>query len=191
MISNFTIKDFINYNNPCFCCGNSVSLKMFSSADEIMGSGIVLIPAVYQNALEVDLEITYLSTLKLKIYPKTNKFISSSHDSLTKYLQGRKLSLISRCDGCSTFVKSLSLEFNLDREFIKPLSIEEEMLFLYDKDFLFRVRSLFKNNYSELLIIKYKKPSETFKLTMPLQPRSKFKNTQQLLKKIKTLMLFS
>src|SRR5271167_3698355 len=107
----FTVKDFIGYNNPCFSCDNQINFKIgFLDLDVESSSKTsysiphagpyipscpisYLRPTVTPQFTEIDLMITYSDALKLYIFHKTNKILTSSQRGLTKYLESHKLFL--------------------------------------------------------------------------------------------------
>lgn len=187
----FTIKDFISYNNPCFSCNNQKILKIVSSPikENIVGGGVLLNPTISSTFLEVDLKITYLYSLKLKISHTSNKIIISNIDDLTKYLEQHTLYFVSRCNCCGTRISSNILTFDLTKSFVKPLSIESEIICVKEGESFFILKSYFAQNKSNLII--NKKDSDPIELSLPLYPLLKFKNRDHFLSKMKMLALFS
>src|SRR5258705_409454 len=89
----FTVKDFITYNNPCFSCSNKVSIKIGVVGTASHNDIIYLSPTVSVESTNIVLKITYTSSLKLKIFNKSNKAQTTSVQDLTKYLQEHGLFL--------------------------------------------------------------------------------------------------
>lgn len=187
----FTIKDFINYNGPCFSCKSKINFRVGVSIVNSQQPSIYLVPTVTNDFIEIDLKHKYNSELKLKIFPKTNKFSTSNTARLIKYLDDKKLSLRSRCDGCGTNIDSESLEFNFLQCFIKPVGICDEKLVVTHDKHLYEVYSYFTDNRSTIVFIKIDSNEDGKWVSLPLLPLYKFKNKEKFLEKIKTYILFS
>lgn len=193
MSRTFTVKDFITYNGPCFSCGSKISFTIGVSFIKTQQPSAYLPPVVNNDFIEVDLKISYRNELKLKIFPKTNKFTTSSMKGLTKYLEEHNLFLRSYCSNCRTCVESKFLEFNLLKEFIKPVGISDEKLVVRYGNYMYELYSSFLDNYSNL-IVNDAKPiylSKPISINLPLLPMYKLKNKERFIEKVKTYILFS
>jgi hypothetical protein len=196
MSRHFTVKDFITYNNPCFGCGKAVSFKIgFSNTDE-MGSAITsyLRPTVGPQFTEIDLKITYNDTIKMYVFHKDNKILTSNQRGMIKYLNNHQLFLSSNCT-CHTEIVSdiLNLHLVTNNQFVEPTTLHYEKLIVTHNDNVYELHSSFLDKKSTL--ISYKKdtkprPSPTT-IEMPLIPKYKFKNRDHFLEKMKTYVLFS
>lgn len=189
----FTVKDFINYNAPCFSCNRKVSIKIGCHSLIVNEPAIYLNTTVTATQTEIILQITYSKILNLIINHKTNKFTTSDPDALTEYLKIHKLFLSSFCNHCYTSIESFYLEFNLQKGFIKPVSIKQEMLILDDNK---NVYQIFSKSIDEQTIILVDKINRVISVTpirfvLPLSFLYNLKNKENILKKIKTYLLFS
>jgi hypothetical protein len=188
----FTVKDFITYNSPCFSCGSKISFKIGVSFIKNRQPSTYLVPIVSSDFIEIDLKINYNNGLKLKILPKTNKFTVSSMKGLTTYLEKHNLFLRSYCDNCRTCIDSQFLEFNLLKEFIKPVEISDERLFVRNNNYKYELYSYFTHSYSVLIISDQTNiANNSIRIELPLLPMYKLKNKEHFIKKVKTYILFS
>ncbi len=189
----FTVKDFITYNSPCFSCGSKISFKIGVSFIKNRQPSTYLVPIVSSDFIEIDLKINYNNGLKLKILPKTNKFTVSSMKGLTTYLEKHNLFLRSYCDNCRTCIDSQFLEFNLLKEFIKPVGISDERLIVRNGNYMYELYSSFIDNYSSLFISQppINTLNSNIRIELPLLPMYKLKNKEHFIKKVKTYILFS
>lgn len=190
----FTVKDFISYNNPCFSCGEHISFRIVSDTIDIdVVSSTVLRPTVNTEYSVVDLKLTYENTLQLWIFHQSNKIISSDSKALTNYLKDHKLYLRSRCDKCYTLIESNNLEFNLDKGFIKPVDLKLEMLMFDDGANKYQISSYFHSKQSVIVVDKINKavPISPVHLSVPVIPLYKFDDKDHLISKMKTYLIFS
>jgi hypothetical protein len=185
----FTVKDFIAYNNPCFSCGGRITLKI---GVESRSFSTVLRPTVKPDRTEVSLKITYTDTLQLWIFHKSNKILPSDARALEDFLSIHKLYLTSQCDTCYTNIGTNYLEFNLAKGYIKPVELDVENLVLIDKGNKYQIRSDFSREKSQIQISKIDHSSnDPFHMEVPLLSLSKFKDRERFLNKLKTYALFS
>lgn len=187
----FTVKDFITYNGPCFSCGSKISFTIGVSFINQQPSAY-LPPIVNNDFIDIDLKISYRNELKLKIYPKTNKFTTSSMKGLTKYLKEHNLFLRSYCSNCLTCIDSQFLEFNLLKEFIKPVGISDEKLIIVNDKSLYEIYSSFIDNNTIIFVSNTTNVNIIpIRIELPLLPKYKLKNKEHFIQKIKTYILFS
>ena len=193
MMKKFTVKDFITYNGPCFSCRAKVNFKVGVTYINQSIDSVHLVPVVKNDFIEIDLKINYHDGLKLRIFPKTNKIQTSSMRGLTKYLDEHKLYLRTHCDHCYTSVESQFLEFNLLKEFIKPVGISREMVIVNDGNNMYQVHSSFIDESSVVIIDRISKttPITPIRMELPLLPIYKFKTKERFLEKMKTYLIFS
>jgi hypothetical protein len=189
----FTVKDFIDYNGPCFSCGNPINFKVGFLDLETKADASYLRPTVTANYTEIDLRITYENSLKLYIFHKTNKILTNSNQALTKYLSSRKLFLSSVCDKCLTQIESQYLDFNVEKGFVSATAIATERLLVMDSHNLYQINSFFMANKSVLTVDKLDKttPLSPLTLELPLLPKYRFRNKDHFLRKVKTYITFS
>lgn len=194
-----TVKDFIGYNNPCFSCGEAIELQV---CFETEGVDNFLHPVVHSRYLEIDLHIRYVSTLKLWIFHGTNKILSSDVKVLTEYLAERKIVMISRCRGCHTFVRSQPLIFDLRKGVVQAITIEQELLMLFEGGYQYRLMSVFKENTTSMSASKIEgvptknlpmpvDMSDAIEMELPLLPIYTLKSRQALISKLRTYITFS
>lgn len=189
----FTVKDFIDYNGPCFSCGNPINFRIGFLDLETKADMSYLRPVVAANYTEIDLRITYENSLKLYIFHKTNKILTNSNQGLTKYLSSRKLFLSSSCDRCLTQIDSQYLDFNVDKGYVAAVGIATERLIVEDKHNRYRINSFFMADRSHLVVDRVDRttPLSPLRLELPLLPKYRFKNRDHFLQKIKTYVTFS
>lgn len=188
----FTVKDFITYSGPCFSCKSKIRFEIGVSFGKTYQQSVYLVPTVTNDFIEINLKINYNNGLSLKIFPKTNKFTTSSMKSLIKYLEEHKLFLRAKCDECYTCIDSQMLNFNLLKEFIAPVGISDEKLIVKDKKYLYELYSDFEYSYSVLIISTTSAPTITpIRMELPLLPMYKLKNKERFIEKVKTYLIFS
>lgn len=183
----FTIKDFISYNNPCFSCGESIHFNFVSNEDHGTAG---LRPTVKQEYTTVNLKKTYEQTLQLQVIHHSNRFASTSSKDLIKYLSEHKLSLSSNCNKCLSHIESQYLEFNLDKGYILPVGISRENLIVSEGAFRYHVYSSYFTERSMIIVDRLDKPTSPVRLDTPLLTLSKIKTKDRLISKIKTYLLF-
>jgi hypothetical protein len=193
----FTLKDFILYNGPCFSCGNRINIKMvYVDSDNDGAFQNVKIhsssmPLVFDKTmLDITLNVKYSFTLNLKMFIKNNKYTASDMDKFITYLGMKDLHLISECQKCKNIVISNKLEFNSNGN-IKAITILREMLSVEDTEKIYTLSSEFSNNTTEINIYNFKTHTDPYILETPLLPLYRFKNKENLIKKLKTYILFS
>lgn len=197
----FTVKDFIIYNSPCFSCkGESnfyFEIDTTDTDNPNFTSRISKRAMVITDYTEVELVIHYANNLLIKIEHKTNKFTTSSMEALVKYLSNRRLSMRIVCARCAASVETNCLDFNLEKMFIYPTTINNESYLVSDIKYTYHVFSRFDFNKRTLLTIsnndKVKKNINTNaqQIELPLLPLYKFKTKEKFLNKIKTYLTFS
>ena len=189
----FTVRDFIAYNNPCFSCGNQINFKIGFVNTEKDEVSYLPKPNVTPEYTEVDLVINWSSSLKLYIFHKTNKFLTNSTEGLTNYLSRHKLFLHSTCDRCYTEVTSKCMIFNFEKGVVAATELSSERLMVSDKNFIYQINSFFLVGKSNLTVERLDKvkPLSPFIMDLPLLPKSKFKNKQHFLEKMKIYITFS
>ena len=181
----FTVKDFITYNSPCFGCGNKINF--YFEIDTPNAGTVSKRALVGGDFTEVDLIIHYSDPLKINITHKTNKFIASSNKSLTTYMKEHKLSMRTRCDKCYSTVASQPLEFNMDKGFVCPVEIREEVFLITNELDSYQIYS----SGSKSTVHFVSASGAVMRLTLPLLPLYKFKTKEKFVNKIKTYIVFS
>lgn len=189
----FTVKDFINYNAPCFSCGSKITFRIGSICLTQHMSAIYLRATTSNAQTEVDLQVTYARILKLTINHITNKITTSDPEALTKYLEVNKLFLSSVCNNCYTNIESFYLEFNLHKGFILPVGISKELLMLTDAKNMYQINSTAIDEKTIIVVdrINVANSLSHIRFVLPLSFLYKLKNKEHILQKIKTYLLFS
>lgn len=189
----FTVKDFIDYNAPCFSCGKPISLHIGVHNINSVSNTIFLKPVVTPDYTEVDLKITYSDFLRLVITHKTNKFHVNNARSFENYLMENMLFLFSKCNNCGTVVESGYMKFDMSTQQVQAVNLAAETIKMSDDNNNYRIMTAFNLDRSNVVIVKndtsinYK----VFNMDFPLLPMYRFKDKEQLLNKLKTYLTFS
>lgn len=210
---NFTLKDFIEYNNPCFNCdGNSYiefgrniknlyphGYKLLASPNSQDQTTYVKTSNQTRRALHVQLHITYKHTITLSISKIDNSFKVNDYYQFNKYAKNNSFFLRKRCSCGSIYTKPI--DFDYDKCFIKPFVLDAEHFEFSDEQNLYNVFTDYNKKSTIIEVTNIKKedpwtfrsfnkiPDHTFKL--PLFPLSTFKTKEALMNKIKTYIIFS
>lgn len=189
----FTIKDFIGFNNPCFNCGNNISIEVGVTHSDITRQDTYLRPTISTPCTEVDLRISYNSSLKLVIDHKTNQFMVNSIGALTNYFDNHKLFLESKCNRCQTFLRTQYLEFDLEKGFVRPIGLSREILHVSDDANLYVIASSYIEDRSHVVVDRIDKttPLSPIRFDAPLLALRRFKNKEHLISKLKIYVIFS
>lgn len=190
----FTVRDFIGYNNPCFGCGEQISFSVMS-LKEGQNFPATLTPTVTSDYTEIDLVITYTSILKLYIFHKTNKILTSGNQrNLENYLEAHKLSLLSFCRHCNSRIETQPITFDLVKNRAEAVCLSSEWLNVIDNNSAsqYTISSSFPKQQSHLTVYSLDrlKPLSPLTLDLPLLPRYKFRNMQRFLDKMKLITVF-
>ena len=186
----FTVKDFISDNNPCFGCGDNIYfyIQSYPKTEE----PVMIRPTVRPDYTSVDLKVTYAKTLQLWIFHQTNKIIASDNDALVEYLDNHDLKMKSICGKCNTTIKSNVLEFNLDKGYIKPASINFERIYISDNHNAYEIYTEYSKNKSKIAVRNGSHySSDALIIDAPLMPLYRFKDKEHLMNKLKTYLTFS
>lgn len=183
----FTVKDFIAYNNPCFSCGEKI----------IFTFGKAINPVVSNTTCTVKLITTYSTSLTLEIDLKTNRFkLSGSIGELTAYEQAKKwilqnsFRLHSKCSNCKTHFFSDALVLDFNKKIVKPCHVIQEYLVVKDKRFNY---TIFTEHDGSLLRVQDNKDGSIIldqDVDYPITLH-KIKNRKNIINKLKTYLLFS
>ncbi len=189
----FTVKDFIIYNSPCFGCNKPATLKIGVFNTETKDDQYYLRPTVDNHCTAVDLKISYNNSIKLYVYHQTNKILTNNKSCLTKYLESHKLFLSCACEtNCGNKSESSFLEFDLNKNIVKPVKIKLETLLVKDKENRYMISSSYDSRTSRIHIWKeHTSSSSDINLDVTLLPKSKFKNRKIFIEKMKLYTLFS
>ena len=188
----FTVKDFVTYNNPCFSCNSKISFN-FGFTNKLQNYPTSYISStVTQERTEIDLKITYNNVLQLWIFHKSNKILCSNTRNLTEYLDTHNLFMNSHCHQCYTSVTSTNLKFDLDKACIKPVSLFSEIISVTDHKNTYYMINNYHNELSILKIDSLTQDSNSqLKFKLPIMPMYKFKNKEHFLKKMKNFIVYS
>jgi hypothetical protein len=190
----FTVKDFVACNSPCFGCGELINFEIGICQFPMQTlQTSYLKPNVQKNFTSIDLHIGWNNTLILNIDHTTNKFSTNNIVALIEYLKQRRLFLRCECSKCHTSTLSDYLEFYLEKGFIKAVGLQQENTIMYDNVNMYQVYSHYDDNSTTVFVDRIDKttPISPVRLDTPLIARSKFKNKEFFIKKIKTYILFS
>ena len=195
----FTVKDFILYNSPCFNCKSHNNFYFeIDKADVTTGfvgriSKRAIVVAEYT---EVELVVHYAKNLLIRIDHKTNKFTTTNLSDLTEYLKLNKLSMRLRCHRCLAEITTNTMDFNLEKMFVHPVTLQYETYIVKDNVNSYAVYSsygIYKKSMitiSKIANIK-KNIHKAEQITLPLIPIYKFKTKEKFLNKMKTYVIFS
>jgi hypothetical protein len=184
----FSLKDFVNYNSPCFSCGQLINLELISKDNQTF---VHLKPVINQHYTTITLHIGWGKNLTLAIDHRTNKFATNDMIAFKTYLTINQLFLRCKCGNCQSYCDSEYFEFQLDQGIVRAVSISEEALVFHDQESTYYVDSFYPEEKTVISITEKETPYKGFTLTTPLMPRWKFKNKEQLLNKIRLYATFS
>lgn len=188
----FTVKDFISYNNPCFGCKVNVNFYFtVTPMDPNKGKRPGYInPIVSAGLTEVDLVKSYSHSLVLSINHKTNKFAGNNKHELESYLSDNSLSLVLECPTCRSAIFSKKLVFDFKNQNIQPTEVRREIITIEEKERVYKLKTNMEKDITHIEV--YSNFSRTaWELDTPALPLYKFKNKNNIIKKIKTYMIFS
>jgi hypothetical protein len=196
-----TIKDFINYGSPCVICGKKMSV-FFTEVivDKASFNYIDYSSYIENQLLIVNLIRSYYSKFELIIDCKTNKFSILKYEpnvpkikkiDIRDFIQSKIFRLQLSCNNkemCSSICSSY-LKFNMDKEFIYPIDVKEEYLYVKidSKEYF-----LDSNNTDEFGMEKGSNICcGDLKIKLPPTSLIKLKNKDLIIKRIKEYLLFS
>jgi hypothetical protein len=191
-VKSYTLKEFIAYNNPCFSCGEKISIT-FTVLDEANGMvENVIRPNVSLNSTQIILKLSYKDPLDIVIENKTNKLTTSNYNKFKKYIETRSIYIISTCERCKT--KVFTDDMGFDKNFVKPITLHREILAVYDAGKRYYISTYYEDNKSILIVddINVIRPvKNAFQLQLPIMPKYKFKDKNHFISKMNTLVNFS
>lgn len=190
----FTIKDFLQYNAPCFSCGQKVVIQFAHHNDS---ASTYIKPTIINSLLELDLHVKWLkiNQVNLIIDLQTNHIATSNKQGLIKFINDRKVYAESKCKDCGTIIRSDYLTFDFQSMLIKGVGLAFEQLVVFEKQVKYVLCSSI-NGYggecSKSQMYAWNNLSAgTFDQVIPLCPLYKFRNRQHFLDKMKTICVFS
>ena len=196
----FFVKDFIHYCSPCFVCGYTMTFKFGFNGN---GQDALFPDCTWANTAMtivtdkytvVDLSIRYRANLKIYIYHRNNKLVTSDNVSFSDYLAKRKLFLICYCVGCDSSISSRNLDFQTFNGVVSPTTIRYENFLISHKNRRYQLRSDFDKQKSIGTVRTYTAPNVSgpdLVFEMKLLPKYKLGNKQKLIDKLNTYALFS
>lgn len=187
----FTLKDFISYGNPCFSCGERISLLFWTAEMSDPDNKASLKPLVTKEYTEVSLKISYRKSLTLRIYTPSNRIECAEMSDLADYIYSHNIFIQSYCQKCNSARSTNYLKWSLDKKFLKPTSIANENLLVKDDVYTYHLFSAHNSHNSTINIWRTKDYSNVFKLETPLIEISRFKDKESFLEKMKLYLLFS
>lgn len=201
----FTVKDFVIYNNPCFNCGRPMNFHLYSSSRSdrptkppTFNKKIDTFMVNNNQTIEVVLKRLYSKSLVMYVDIKTNKFSINDEEEFRNYLLDNNLQIKKKCIKCDAVIISQDLIFNLNKGIIEGIVISYEEFTVCDNlkvvdDIQYRVRTFTYKYDSITEFYVYKAPDlfPHFQIQAPPFYLYKFKTKGNLLKKLKTYLLFS
>jgi hypothetical protein len=138
----YTIKDILNYNNPCIQCGTGTALRLQITHKTLLLSENIVSSKRHDDSrasLEFAIQSTYDYSLKLIINCETNEYKSEYErhknyaligvPNFKTFISEYNLKLRSSCSRCSGWIEFSNLEFR-DDYLIGPTSLSKEFLYL-------------------------------------------------------------
>lgn len=191
----FTVKDFLTYNAPCFGCGDKINFYVaIQPSDQ---RRLIYVPTktlvVNKDSSSVNLITSYHGNLNLSIAHITNSFKTNDMTALINFFKSHKLYLRINCRSCHSLIETQYLDFNLIGGYIKPVGISKETITIIDDDSIYQIQSHTMEGTTNINVSKqnYKSLSSPVHLQVPLIPLSKFKSKKELIEKIKLYLIFS
>lgn len=199
----FFVKDFIKYATPCFGCGQPNNF-CFGFTEKgclnALNMGRFPSPIINDRYVELDLTIRYASNLKLFIFHKDNRILSSDDAALALLVDKRDILLQSYCNFCQTKIQSSPLELQLVDKVISPTTLAYENLEVRRGNKKYTLRSYFNSSNTQAKpvslaeIVKFNNDSTTCSVlpfTIPLLPKYKLRDQEYLINKLNTYAIFS
>jgi len=173
----FTLKDFVLYNVPCFSCSNKIQLKLISINKKTKQYSDCH-SYINNNCFLATLQYNYFNSLSVSISISKNILHTSNHLLFDNFLNENALHVVNKCPACNNFIISHPLSFD-NLLFLHSISIMREIFNVSDNNFSIFMISEFDLNSSKITI------NSKHNLELPIIPLSKFKNKENLLKKIR------
>jgi hypothetical protein len=192
----FTLKDFVNYNSPCFSCEELTNFTIgYSNRWENPPINGDLPVEVNKYYTRINLFNGYDQSLSINIDHRTNQFSTNNAPELVKYLEERQLFFKCNCH-CGTGTESTPLVFNKNN-FLQAIELSFEWISLYSQEKIYGVSSNYQDKQSFIsissnaLLVKPKDMVKPISLTVPLLTRDKFRTKEKLLDKLQLYVTFS
>lgn len=183
-----TVKDFIDYNNPCFSCGSKVNfyLSVLNYKTSIIS---IVNASPEKKGIRFSLKIGYNDNLYFIINTLTNSFAANDLKSFITYSKDKDFTFESRCGKCNSEIASKPITFSFINNFIKPISLSSENLCIKSKGCVYRILTSFEDDKSRLSVTS--KNGSSMDLNIKLFPLYKFKNKDTFIKKAQIYLTFS
>ena len=195
----FTLKDFIETYNCCFMCHQPMTFKIKIQNPARYAQGYYAVsPKVINQKInnliyEFELDVSYNQSLILQINSITNKFNVSSINAFDFFIKSNLLSFTFECKNCTTyFIMTDYLNFDNSKNYLKPITVNHEFVSLTTDKCLYNISSFYQINCSMIEI--YQKSNivkSSTSIKVPLIKINYFKNKNEILNKIKTIIAFS
>ncbi len=190
-MNNFTIKDFIKYNNPCFNCKNITEIKLHQVP---LLTREMISPKIGNYDIDfIDFHTgrSYETKYSLIINLHNHEVVAKtkeSKDYIVNYFNNHRLTLEKSCATCNCRIFTYALSFTKkdDSFVLDPIKISEEFLkVIQDGLYKYYIYCNYNENKS---VIEWAR--EMREITIPLLPLSKFKTKEKIIEKINKLMIF-
>ncbi len=177
-MKSFTIKDFIEYNNPCKMCGKNVFLQLFDNninrlykCQEVEGTTLTFL-----------LQNKYNGNVYLIFDAKRNRY------ACTVDLEQYAFSFISTCPNCVSVWSEIII---LDKGIVKPLKIHLEQVIITTQSNEIILSTQAEDEESMLTVKALGTSVYKTQLSVPPLLISKWKTKERLMDYIKTYLAFS
>lgn len=192
----FTLKDFINYNNPCKVCNTYVNIVAEIHDTDNEEEYISITGVLEDHNLLFKLFQNYYDSLELMVNPKNNYIYplakSQASTRLQSYIKDNNFFFYTSCSKCHTSVESKVAEFVLAPiyPYIKPLEISFENINLVTSNCYYALRSTLETNTTKLFVHDLRtNVRESFET--PLVQLSELKSSEEILERIRIILAFS
>lgn len=214
----YTIKDILNYNNPCIQCEAGTVMKLWIEHQALSLSEVITYSMKdnSKTTIEFPIKYTYDYSLKLMIDCSTNEYVAKMDyhkallipnlENFNSFLLDNTLRFRLVCNGCGGFTEFSDLKFN--DKFIGPVSFVKEYIYLRDE---FGTQYYLSTNNETYLLYRNEDRKEqiafylndvwwpngftsktSFKeIILPAIPRSIFRDKADMLNAIQTYILLS
>jgi hypothetical protein len=177
-MKSFTIKDLINYNNPCFSCDSMDHTVSFYDSSLNLSK---LVTIVTKKNVTITLKYKFNNQSQLFIDLNTNKFFTSENCEPIYY---DKLYLSVLCNFCGSVINSDTIIHDDSCNRILPTSIKHEIFYISSND-----RRYIISSHTPLGVTSIR--SDSFHIKIPLLLKNEFGSKQDLIDKINLYITFS
>lgn len=196
----FLVKDFIQYCSPCFACDQLMTLRfgyeerhpeVLPPEDDCPNSVNTTVTDKY---VEAELHIRYHTNLKMWIYHRNNKVVTSDGPAFSDYLAKKRLFLYCRCNNCRSDVATKPLDFQTFNGVVGPATLRFERYNISVGNHRYRLETDFVKGTSVGRLRTYIAPNvsrEDLVFNMKLLPKYKLGHRQKLIDKLNIYATFS